>query len=485
MVGSAGIRRRAIILAAAAGAALAVALLAAWSSGPPPNRFAYEGIPARFGFPASAAVLQGYVYAGNDRAVRAHAWSVWAGMTSPTGSRENGRALPVWETWYPVSEVFARNSDLSPASERGRVHRREFVPLRQSEHAGRAFGNEPAAVLSFVKYDRPAALHVRSEGIYLQATLAALKKGFDRARTPVEERAIAPFPSDSVVIKPVFWLVENPGSGKAPGGLTVLPYWDAKYPPPPHGQPPGSSTWAKCVAVDPSGKHVGETRTVDCNGAKGKPRPVKAKVIGLDRFYAVRLSNPADVAAAQAVFRTSPDRLPPGDKDADLGDYMVLVAMHVTTKEMPDWTWETFWWSPTPDAPPFGHDRPASVEGVWRNYDMCASYSMVTPRQPDGRPHACFNPYLETDLGPTSFFRVGTQWFPPDPMAGTQSNCMSCHARAAYPSTSNPRTANYGRIFNEGYLAPDDPYFAHLSRVDFLWSVVDNALAPPKKKKKK
>ena len=99
---------------------------------------------------------------------------------------------------------------------------------------------------------------------------------------------------------------------------------------------------------------------------------------------------------------------------------------------------------------------------------------MVTPRTPSGGPHICFNPYLEWDLGPTAPFTVGTQTYPADPMAGTRSNCMHCHARAGWPAyvPGNPHSANLGRIFNEGYMAPDDPYYARITKTDFLWSLV-------------
>ena len=37
--------------------------------------------------------------------------------------------------------------------------------------------------------------------------------------------------------------------------------------------------------------------------------------------------------------------------DVEPGDDAVLVAMHVAGREIARWTWQTFWWSPTPDDP--------------------------------------------------------------------------------------------------------------------------------------
>ena len=33
------------------------------------------------------------------------------------------------------------------------------------------------------------------------------------------------------------------------------------------------------------------------------------------------------------------------------GDYAILVAMHVAGREIARWTWQTFWWTPTPSDP--------------------------------------------------------------------------------------------------------------------------------------
>jgi hypothetical protein len=50
----------------------------------------------------------------------------------------------------------------------------------------------------------------------------------------------------------------------------------------------------------------------------------------------------------------------------------MLTGMHVMTREIDNWTFQTGW-SPVPNAAPFGHDRPASVLGEYRNYDMCTA----------------------------------------------------------------------------------------------------------------
>jgi len=58
-------------------------------------------------------------------------------------------------------------------------------------------------------------------------------------------------------------------------------------------------------------------------------------------------------------------------------------------------------------------------------------------------------------------------------MAGTRSNCMNCHRLAGFPAIQpeNPEAASLGRVFNDGYRSPADPYFDRLVKTDFLWSI--------------
>jgi hypothetical protein len=177
-------------------------------------------------------------------------------------------------------------------------------------------------------------------------------------------------------------------------------------------------------------------------------------VVGLDKFHFVEvdeqtaanaMNNPRLKAFVNDVF--GPDR------PLQAGDFVVFAGTHLTTKEIDDWVWATFWWHDRPDAGPFAADRPDAVKDVWRNYLMSASYDLNLPREPDGTPHIAFNPWLESgfpDLGHGN---------------GITSNCMNCHHRAAVPP---PR---FLPIFR-GNPDPADPAYAPgLLRSDFLWSI--------------
>jgi hypothetical protein len=139
--------------------------------------------------------------------------------------------------------------------------------------------------------------------------------------------------------------------------------------------------------------------------------------------------------------------------------------MHVTTKEITNWTWTTFWWqngkNPPNDFPGSVADMPdaSKVKEPWRSYAMCISDSMVVPAtDPKGKPVVCFNPYLETNQAD-----------------GLNSNCMSCHAMARLPlaATANPYPQTY---LPNGFVDLADPsIFGGATKTDFVWAIPQSA----------
>jgi hypothetical protein len=168
----------------------------------------------------------------------------------------------------------------------------------------------------------------------------------------------------------------------------------------------------------------------------------QARIVPLSRFFHIRL-NESTAQQAFALTRTL----------ANPGDYLILVGMHVATKEIPNWVWATFWWHDHPEAGPFAANRPDSVRDPWRNYLMNVSYDMNEPREFDGSPHVNFNPYLEAQM-----------------VGGTKSNCMTCHRLAASPLI--PMSTKPGAI------SVSDTRFDDKIKLGFLWSLT-NRNDPP------
>jgi hypothetical protein len=465
--------------------ALLLACAACAAAQAPGTHYRYQDVASRFGYPVPESTLLAYVLTDDETRVRQHAWELWAGLTAPSASVVDGQRLPVFQTWYSIDEVY---NPRGGAGVDRRTLRHAFSVPRQSAIAHGARGGAAAGLMSFVKLNRAAASFVWDGKYYLTPTLAALNAKFDAQGTATVERSINPFPADAAALKLVFWLVKDPASPQSENGVTALPVWDPAYPPPPGGAPPMHTTWTNAVAVDPAGRYPEGTQVeVNVNGSVDRPNLKRAPTVRLSRFYAHRLTNPQDVADAKVYMNTMSSAA--GEQERfvtnagqtpELGDWIVLLGMHVTTKEIGDWTFQTFWWMPDARTGPFARGRPAFVRPPFDNYVMCTAYSTVSPKGPGGALPVCFNPYLETDLGATRPYTMDGRTFPPDPMAGTRANCQNCHRRAAYPAFDPkvPHAADMGHVYNDGYRSPGDPYFARLVKVDFMWSVALKNVAP-------
>jgi hypothetical protein len=138
------------------------------------------------------------------------------------------------------------------------------------------------------------------------------------------------------------------------------------------------------------------------------------------------------------------------------GDYVVLMGMHLTTREIPDWVWATFWWSDHPNEGEFSRDRPPFFPSPWKNYVMDTTLDMVTPRGPKGQPKAIYNPWIEVTTMPHLV----------DALA---SNCMNCHRASAYPRIAFPEP---------GLLDPAGTALGDKTKLDFLWTIGDQFHGP-------
>lgn len=390
----------------------------------------YYPIPAGFDFPANQATLLQYVDAGDVASMRQHAWNVFAGLTQPTPSGE-----AVWETWYSADETFGTSPQLQGVR---RVQRR-FRSPRQFQRGTLHPQAVGASLLSFTLFNDQTRSFIRSSGYNLQTTLTSINQSFP-STTPVAQRSIKEFPNGAMSLKTVWWVVKA-------SSLTALPVWDPDLNPVlPGGN--GYQTWKRVVAVDPASATVAPGTTTTVNFL-GKPFP-NSVVVPMSRFYGFKISQ-NELAGVRANAKA------PGAKTAQIGDYAVLVAMHYTTKEIPQWVWATVWWHDKPDAGPYAADRPDTVKGAWRNYLMSTTYNMDKPPAPDHGPPIAFNPWLEAPFNAASFGAPGIT-----------SNCMACHQEAIWPSDGT-------FTVRRGSMKPDDPAFMKSTKLDFLWSIVDES----------
>jgi hypothetical protein len=404
----------------------------------PTPQVGYFDIPAGFDFPADKQTLEGFRTTGNVSAQRKHVWNVFAGMTQPTPDNLHA----IFETWYSEAEAFDTSATPQAVGPR-RIVRRFIVP--------RQFGGAPGqpapeaagdALLSEVMFNFPNYNHFRTTKLFLESELSSLLQRGDPDPHFPNDKTVPAFPADSVSLKTIWWPV-------AKDRPTPLPVWD------PETNPliaTGNSfaSWKRVVAIDPTRQNIppDETMTISFLNT---PRP-NSHVVGLDKFHAVVLdAQTAANAMANGRLRGFIKTVFGDDRPLQEGDSVVFLGSHLTTKEIDDWVWATFWWHDRPDAGPFAADRLDTVKGVWRNYLMNTAFDVNLPRESDGTPHVTFNPYVEAG------FRQGAV-----------SNCMNCHHRAVSSSTS------FLPVFR-GDPDPTDPlYGAGLLRTDFLWSIPFN-----------
>src|SRR5262249_53919828 len=141
------------------------------------------------------------------------------------------------------------------------------------------------------------------------------------------------------------------------------------------------------------------------------------------------------------------------------GDYALLVAMHVSSREIDNWTWQTFWWML--EKPKIPAEVAARVKAPFDHYSTAVGYSFTTgPDTSGGLNVLCFNPYLEAGFSNDTFSAPG--------QLGIESNCMSCHRTATWPPPANDGKAYFT---GNGLVRPGDPYFRETTKTDFIWGL--------------
>lgn len=184
--------------------------------------------------------------------------------------------------------------------------------------------------------------------------------------------------------------------------------------------------------------------------------------VPLDCFYHSPPLTDDDIKATHSLLVRT---VCPGTLTAN--SYLVLVAVHVTTKEISDWVWATFWWNNKSAGDWHSSGRPQYFGPTGSHYLMDTTLSGTTPVEQDGGPKIIFNPFLEAESRMKN---------------GIISNCLQCHSKAAFgiPPNATTRTTAYllGVLGRDGQrlasgIRPYPEYFDDVATTDFLWSIAD------------
>lgn len=431
-----------------------------------------------YAYPESQGAILGHVNHNDTAWIATHAWGLWASLTTQVLPN-----LHVYETWQSPYNGQILSSGLSSGGATqfrtpdgrsavihhfqrpGQFHGHRFVGQTSTE----PLPSSSDQVLVTVNWSPQMAQQVqRNHWLSSTALNALLAKG---------QRGITLNPY-SVTLKPTYFWMGAPLL--AHGRYYRLSTWPG---PPNPAIPFPSNLWGQCVWVDTqdNGRGTG-TGAVDttCSG-DGSSRTA-ANTYGLANFIHFKLT---PVEASEWSKEGISVTVGKTTYQPKAGETVILAAMHVGTREMTEWTWQTYWWQPDPTkviAPATRAGvaaRPAQLKGAPAHYAMCASYQMVTPNQPINgghgtRPHLCYNPYLEApfshsqDLsGSRPWTYQGTTY---DMNVGVQTNCMSCHSQATY-AKDNLKTLPYTA---DRYIGLDSPDFKGYLQMDFSWSIQQN-----------
>ncbi|MFT5135428.1 MAG: hypothetical protein ACI8XV_000454 [Arenicella sp.] len=436
-------------------------------------------------FPVSETTINSWVFGDQpDLAnVYRHGWGIWAGLQTKTGNStyfglDNAR---VYQTWMSPGGII----DLMEGEKSAPLLLRTPNQFSKGVNTASLFDKSNAtktgipidySIAEVVAYSPTSAKHAfTNKLLYTNVLDTYIKEGYT---------VIPRFPNTTVNIKPVYKLVTPDETFERDGKtLFAMPAWP--------GTPDvsnwtaqqktvgyGPRQWGQCSYIDVNQKGPSRANGID----KSCSSPNANNTYGLGDFIYIKITKEDQVYFKALVGEPGGTLVP--------GDLLVLVGMHVTSRETERWTWQTFWWSANPDKPlapskvDIAKQRPSDLPWDAAHYAMASAYSMLIPAQPliggknVGSLLPAYNPHLEAGFGSGVFgisHAVRTPSGKVTTDLGVESNCMTCHGLAGY-LTDNP---NYASNF---YVPRNDAALSDGIDVDFAWSIAVEAVAEPKSK---
>ena len=428
-------------------------------------------------FPVPETVINEWIDKNHDREIHEHAWGLWAGLTLNSGRTARGvENAPIYLTWRTPGELdqAATRTEysedlpltLQPPRQFHSGHERVSHPSAVVDERCGGGGKPDTCIVVTVNYSPSAAYHVMTNNLLAQSTLDRyVEEGYSE---------IPNMPYDAVTVKPVYKVISEEKLDD--DGLYAMPVWPGTPEP---ARTFGETLWNQCVHIDPTNNGQGDG-SVD-TGCQGATPETTYNLSDFIHFPVTQADKKQlqDLSGGQA-------------GTLAVGDTVVLVAMHVGTREIKRWTWQTFWWTADPNAPnapssaKIAEARPDKMGAPADHYAMAAGYQMLDPAQPlnDGENYGklvpVYNPYLEAGFDPGTFKLSRPVVQPESGLTatryGVETNCMTCHGLASYDPAAvyetdsgldreTPYAANF-------YLPLDDRVFDGKLKLDFAWSLL-------------
>ncbi len=428
------------------------------------NNYAHvDTVVVNYEYPTDSTTINKWVASNDFSAMYKHSWYVWKHLTTPI----NGGSALTYQTWASPQQILHKLNNPGKNAVKGL----EFNKPNQFGHAKlKQTDFDDTNIVEVVAYNPSAEKYAIDNKIFYLSTLKAMQTG--------EFSQIPEFPHDAITIKPVYKVITQ--NSLSSEGIYTMAAWhgpeykDKGYP---------ETEWQSCIHVD--------TKTSDKSNPNGRLDYDCNSITSGNTYYLNDFIHfPIDKSLADSYNKSN--KITDAAKQAKEGDIALLVGMHVGTKEIKRWVWQTFWWSPTPLTPsiPSSDDIASAKNGVGligaaSHYAMDIAYSMVIPAQPyvggknEGELVIGFNPYLESGFG-TGVFDAKTSYVynngnKIETNLGTMSNCMSCHMSATVNTkiSLNSKFSSAPYV-GDTYLSYRDSIFQKRLMLDFAWSIQSN-----------
>ncbi|MDN3670831.1 hypothetical protein QWY93_16035 [Echinicola jeungdonensis] len=404
-------------------------------------------------FPEDSVILNQWIHDSDKSKIYLHGWGIWTGITSLTDQKIPGdsRNLRVFETWLTPEEMIdSINNQPIKRSNRANLNKpNQFTHFSSSQQTV----ND--SIFESVSYSPAASDFAIENKIFMATTLYDIATNKNKKEIPF-------FPKNAITIKPVFKLLPTSGGET----LFNIAFW------------PGTTNKLEAYPEQDWDTFV----TVDVTNQSGQ----KDSIYNVDDFIHFKINDEDAYFLNKEFTENSGNQF-----NAKPGDIAILVGMHVGTREITNWTWQTFWWTPDPANPPLPSSkavadmRPNELQGAPSNYAMSVAYYMVDPNEPyegqdiTGEPNYAFNPYLEAGFGPgvfndsISYIQTGEEQI--KTYVGVRTNCMSCHRMATVdPNALGNKKNSQTPYVGNAYISRSDSLFDGQLLLDFAWSIQGN-----------
>ena len=441
------------------------------SNDPPP--FSAVEMPSQLAngdpFPTDSNTINGWLTSKsvvdgvetNTNVIR-HAWGLWQALTEMTDQTFEGRTLRRYETWYTPQDVMTAMNEYTSLDNLNRND--GALQFRNKFKFGHDSDLRPVAgdISGKVKYS-PGMAEKALEGDFFNTEY--LKS----LMVPGKINSVR-FDPEDVMLKPIYRVLTDMNKVEGTEDTYYFHIWGGK-------QDGGKqdSLFSKKINVT--------TNTQN-------PAIDNSSTYSIDEFIHHRMSDDE----AYTYNHSSKEGQEFVGDTARAGDPVILIGMHVSSRETQRWTWQSFYWTEEPDNPIFPSSAIIAAErkslnkaltSPTDNYAVSIGYSMMSPALPyegppvdimnaDVNPVYALNPYIEgtfdTSVFPAqdSFFTGGyaKQLYKTN-IDGITSNCMSCHSQAYYTGSG----FNEHTFLADQYVNRNAPWFEGFVQLDFAWSL--------------